>query len=97
DIRITYGADAQSDKEIALHTRSAYQVLVDLSMEVDVPPEHIAEHRTIAMKVIASEVAQVLPRLMSIHSGTERQTDSFTQVRYRNHYYWIDDRDIQSK
>jgi hypothetical protein len=97
DIRITYGADAQSDKEIALHTRSAYQVLVDLSMEVAVPPEHIAEHRTIGSMATAPEGSAVLPRLMNIHSGTERQTDSFTQVRYRNHWYWIDDRDINSK
>ena len=97
DIRITYGADAQSDKELALHTRSAYQVLVDLSMEVAVPPEHIAEHRTIGLPATAPEGSGVLPRLMNIHSGTERQTDSFTQVRYRNHWYWIDDRDMNSK
>jgi hypothetical protein len=97
DIRITYGADAQSDKEIALHTRSAYQVLVDLSMEVAVPPEHIAEHRTIAMKLVSSEGAQALPRLMTIQSGAERQRDVFTQVKYRDHFYWIDDRDLLSK
>jgi hypothetical protein len=34
---------------------------------------------------------------MSIQSGTERSADSFAQVRYRNHWYWIDDRDFISK
>jgi hypothetical protein len=97
DIRITYGADAQSDKEIALHTRSAYQVLVDLSMEVAVPPSHVAEHRTIGLTATAPEKTAPLPRLIAIRSSTERQTDSFVQVRYRGYWYWVDDRDLFSK
>jgi hypothetical protein len=97
DIRVTYGADAQSDREIALHTRSAYQVLVDLSMEVAVPPEHIAEHRTVGLASMASEGTTGPPRLIRIQSGTERQNDVFAQVKYRNHWYWVDDRDLSSK
>ena len=97
DVGITYGADAQSDKEIALHTRSAYQVLVDLSMQVAVPPEHVAEHRTIGLTATALEQTAPLPRLIAIRSTSERQADSFVQVKYRGYWYWIDDRDINSK
>jgi len=97
DIRVTYGADAQSDREIALHTRSAYQVLVDLSMQVAVPPEHIAERRTIALTAIEPEGAAALPPLITIHSNAERQTDPFVQVKYRGYWYWVDDRDLLSK
>ena len=97
DIRITYGADAQSDREIALHTRSAYQVLVDLSMEVAVPPVHIAEHRTIGLPATGAEGTAALPRLITIQSGAERQTDPFVQVKYRGYWFWVDDRDLLSK
>ena len=97
DIRVTYGADSQADNEIALHTRSAYQVLVDLSMEVAVPPEHIAEHRTIALKVKESEGPAAVPQIIAIQSGLQRQTDPFVQVKYRGYWYWIDDRDLLSK
>jgi len=97
DIRVTYGADAQSDREIALHTRSAYQVLVDLSMEVAVPPEHIAEHRTIGLPATRAEGTALLPRIITIHSNAERQTDPFVQVKYRGYWYWVDDRDLLSK
>jgi len=97
DIRITYGADVQSDREIALHTRSNYQVLVDLSMQVAVPPEHIAEHRTIALPVTEPEGPAALPRMITIHSGVERQADPFVQVKYRGYWYWVDDRDVLSK
>ena len=78
-------------------TRSAYQVLVDLSMEVAVPPEHIAEHRTIALKVKELEGPAAVPRIISIHSGAERQADPFVQVKYRGYWYWVDDRDLLSK
>ena len=97
DVRVTYGADAQSDREIALHTRSAYQVLIDLSMDVAVPPEHIAERRTIALPVAELERGAALPRLITIHSDTDRQTDPFVQVKYRGYWYWVDDRDLLSK
>ena len=97
DIRITYGADAQSDREIALHTRSAYQVLVDLSMQVAVPPEHITEHRTIGLTATDLEQTAPLPRLIAIRSSSDRQADSFVQVKYRGYWYWIDDQDLNSK
>jgi len=95
DIRITYGADAQSDDEIALHTRSAYQVLIALAGLVSVPPEHIAEQRTVVG--LAPETEPGLPPVATIHSGTERPADAFVQAKYRDHWYWVDDRDFRSK
>ena len=53
--KITYGADAQGDKEIALHTRSGFQVLNELAARASVPPEHVAEHRTVEEKVLGSD------------------------------------------
>ena len=93
DIRITYGADAQSDHEIALHTRSGYQVLVALAGLVSVPPQHVAEHRTIP----TPEETPGTSHVVTIHSGTERPTDVFVAARYRDHWYWMDDRDFLSK
>ena len=98
DIKITYGADMLNDKEIALHTRSGYQVLVELAWLVSVPPEHVTDHRTAGMTTSSSAVQPAaLAQVMSIRSGTERSADSFAQVRYRNHWYWIEDRDFVSK
>ena len=94
EIRITYGADMLSDKEIALHTRSGYQVLVELASQVAVPVEHVTEHRTYGQGPAAPEGTA---SLISIRSGTERPADTFAQVRYRDHWYWVDDRDLLSK
>jgi len=93
DIRVTYGADAQSDDEIALHTRSAYHVLVTLASLVSVPSEHVAEHRTMA----TLDEASGLRPLVTIRSGAERPADAFVHAKYRGNWYWVDDRDFRSK
>jgi hypothetical protein len=97
EVRITYGADVSSDNEIALHTRSGYQVLVELAWLVSVPPEHVADHRTLGTTAPSSGETAALTPIMSIQSGTERTAKAFTQIRYRDHWYWIDDRDLISK
>src|SRR5262245_22084721 len=98
DIRITYGADMLSDKEIALHTRSGYQVLIELASQVTVPVDHVAEHRTYGQApATLPEGTVALASLISVRSGTERPPDSFAQVRYRDHWYWVDDQDFRSK
>ena len=97
DVRIAYGADILSDDEIALHTRSGYQVLIELAWLVSVPPEHVSDHRTLGTKAPLSEETGTLRPIMSIQSGTEQTDKSFTQVKYRDHWYWIDDRDMASK
>ena len=97
NFKITYGADVRSDGEIALHTRSGFQVLIELAARASVPAEHMAEHRTVPEKSLDSGNEFLLPPLVSIHSGKERPSDSFTQVRYRDHWFWIDDQDFSSK
>jgi hypothetical protein len=35
--------------------------------------------------------------LIRIQSSSEKPGDAFISVRYRNTYFWIDDRDLMSK
>jgi hypothetical protein len=44
-----------------------------------------------------SPAGSEVPPLIRIHSASRRPTDSFAAVRYRGHWYWIDDRDMRSK
>lgn len=97
DVRITYGADAQADNEIALHTRSGYQVLIELASHVAVPPEHILERRTPGALPVPPEGTPRLPPFASIQSGTERPGETYAKVKYRDHWYWVDDQDFRSK
>lgn len=95
--KISYGADAEGDQEIALHTRSGYQVLIELATRASVPPTHVAEHRTSPDKPQDMDKEFILPPLVSIQSGKERPPDSFAQIKYRDHWFWINDQDFSSK
>jgi hypothetical protein len=97
EIHITYGADSQGDQEIALHTRSGYQVLIEIASLVTVPPEHVTEHRTYGSVLTTPQDTAELSQVAVIRSGAERPADSFAQVRYRGHWYWVDDRDFLTK
>lgn len=45
DFLITHGADADRDDVIAIHTRSAMQILGNVSSYISVPEEHVRDGR----------------------------------------------------
>jgi hypothetical protein len=96
DIRITYGATSTGDREIALQTRSGYQVLVEFASLVSVPSEHVVEHRTYGSGPAAPD-GTVIPPMAIIRSGAEQPADTFAQVKYRGRWYWIGDQDLHTK
>jgi hypothetical protein len=97
EVQVTYGADTHNENEIALLTRSGFQVMMELASLVSVPPEHVADHRTYAENLHQTDEKPALPPHMEIKSSVEEPTDVFAKVRYRDHWFWIDDRAFQSK
>ena len=90
DFTIVYGPMSGNPREIPLLTRSMLDVLGELSAGVDVPAEHLAEHR--AMPVKPGEKP-----LLRVHAGAGKPADAFIAVPYHGSWYWIDDRDLESK
>jgi len=92
---VKYGYLPESDDEIALITRSMLQLIIHLATQVEVPPEHIAEGRTIpTMETVDGDRAA---QLVKIHSSAEEPENAFVSIRYRDYWYSIDDRDFRSK
>jgi hypothetical protein len=96
EFKIVYGAVSGKDDVIAMQTRSGFQILNQLGSHVEVPPEHIAERRTYP-PIPAPGGDQALPPLIRIHAEKSRPADAFAAVKYRDYWYWIDDRDFRSK
>jgi hypothetical protein len=94
--RVVYGSIPRDDQEIALLTRSILDVLVDLSADIEVPAVHVKEKRVNPGfgETVAGEKVRPLIR---IQGSSEEPGDAFVSVRYRNSYFWIDDRDLGSK
>jgi hypothetical protein len=97
EFKVVYGAVAEGDDVIAIQTRSAFQILVELGADVEVPAQHAAEQRTYPPLPASAGEPEALPPLIRIQSGTARPTDAFAAIRYRDYWYWIDDRDFRSK
>jgi hypothetical protein len=91
EFRLIYGSVAANDREIAVTSRSLIRVLGMLATHADLPPEHVAEGRAMP------GVSEANRHAVRFYSGKEAPKDAFVAVRYRDHWFWIDDRDLTTK
>jgi len=97
EFRVVYGSLAEDNEELALLTRSILEIIVDLASYIEVPVVHVEEKRV--NPTMPEEMVQgtPVPPLIRIHSSSEKPGDAFVAVPYRDHWFWIDDRDLRSK
>src|SRR5262245_57809242 len=96
EIKLVFGATAANDKELAVLTRSILHLMQTMASQVEVPPEDLAQTRAVP----GWESAQDKPgamRLVRIQSSKRKPTDTFVAIDYRDHWFWIDDRDLKTK
>lgn len=94
EIRLVYGQLPTDDTELAVLTRSVMQMMVVLAAHAEVPDGDVEEGRATP----GWEDAQVEARhRFRIHCTKDRPKDAFVAVPYREHWFWIDDRDLPSK
>jgi hypothetical protein len=96
EFNVVYGARPVSNKEIAIQSRSMMQVLIDLSSYIEVPAGDIAEGR-VFVAPRNEEVDRLFPALLRVHSSEAAPKDAHVAVRYRDGWFYIDDRDHESK
>ncbi len=88
---IEYGVVAEKKKEIVMQTHSIMEMLSNISWYIEVPEEHIAEGRTL------STFQPEDPDLIHIRVADTRPSNAFQAIEYRGYWYYIDDRDVNSK
>ena len=77
-------------------TRSMLHIMAELATLVDVPDHHVAEGRTVsALSAIDREDKD--KQIINIRSGNEKPKNVYAVVKYKDHWFWIDDRDFKSK
>ncbi len=97
NVTVTYGLLPKGDAEIAMLSRSMLQIMILLATQVEVPAEHVEEGRTIPALDQGGAARADWTKLIDIRNGPEKPATAFTAVRYRDHWFWIDDRDFASK
>ena len=97
EIQVAYGLIPGSDREIAMITRSMLHIMIELAIQIDVPPQHVTEGQTIPSRVQIDSDKEKIGQLIKVHSSPKKPKNAFTAVQYEDHWFWIDKRDFKSK
>ena len=79
-------------------TRSMLEMLIDLAgSSVEVPAADVAEGRVTPTRAFDTDPEGGYVPMIRIHSSKQEPSGPFAAIPYRSHWFWIDDRDYQSK
>jgi hypothetical protein len=79
--------------ELAVNSRSMLQIMGAFASYLDVPEAHRQDRSAIP----GLDQAANAQRPVRIHSGLEMPKNAYAAVRYREHWFWIEESDWQTK
>jgi hypothetical protein len=97
ELQLVFGSLHRNRDQIALLTRSLQEILTELAAGVEVPERDLTEGRATLVPRPDAAAGSRDALLMRVRSGGEQPTDAHAAVRYRDRWFWIDDRDLDSK
>ena len=97
EFKVVFGAVPTNNKEIAMVTRSIFEVLLDIASTISVPETHVTEHRVSSTPEGDLGLHGTIAPLIKIKSSNERPSDAFVAIPFHGHWFSIDDRDPASK
>jgi hypothetical protein len=92
---LVYSPVLGATNELAVGSRSVLQVMMAFASYADVPESDVQEGR--AVPSLQSTNGPGRTDQVKIKCGAGKPADAFAAVHYRNHWFWIDDRDWRSK
>jgi hypothetical protein len=92
---LIYSPVRGADNELAVSSRSMLQIMQAFASYLDVPQEDLKAHRATPAFEDTDPAARQYP--VRIYSGKDKPADAFVAVRYRSHWFWIDDGDLKTK
>lgn len=94
---VIYAGAARGDTEIAMLSRSMTEIVLELSQGVEIPDIHVEEGRAIPSDLIRDDSGKIMDTRLHVHAQKDEPIDAQIKVYYRDHWFYIDDRDLQSK
>ncbi len=93
EFKVVFGTLPRDKNEIAFRTRSVYRILAFLALDVQAPECHLADGRA---PDLGDNTTLSEPHF-TVYSGCEMPKDCFAAVQYQGYWFWIDQRDFNSK
>jgi hypothetical protein len=90
---IVFGSAAKDATEIAVVTRSILAILADMSSYVRVPEAHTVEGRATP----GAPLDDGMQHPLAVHCSDVQPDDAYVTIQHRDLWYWIADRDLNSK
>jgi hypothetical protein len=97
EYRLVYGSTASDDREIAMLTRSMFDIIAELSQFVLIPEHHVKENRASPGAVDKADSYEEVRSRVFVKSDPEKPEDAFLAVKYRDYWFYIEDTDFRSK
>jgi hypothetical protein len=94
DFNAAYGAFQTANVDLAIQTRSFFHIMTEFASYVEPPAQHIAEERASSLPTISDGIEE---GSFSVKSGKQRPKDCYKAVRYRDHWFWLEDKDAKAK
>ncbi|MDJ0958800.1 MAG: hypothetical protein QNI91_18175 [Arenicellales bacterium] len=95
--KVAYGAIPSGKDEIAILTRSAIQIMMEIASYIEVPPQHLTDNLTRQTTAVETDIEAEITPLIRIKSGPEKPAATFAEVEYEDHWFWIEAGDFGSK
>lgn len=98
EYRIVYGIAPESNREVAIQTASVMRIMTSMAARVDVPDNDIIEKRaTPGFREAIGSSGNDERFVIKCSDRDWEPKDAYVAVKYRNRWFWIDDRDLLSK
>jgi len=92
---LSYSPVRGTETELAVNSRSLLQIMAAFASYLDLPEKHLKDHSGVpAFENSSSAPGSAKVR---IHSGKDKPSAAFAAVQYRDHWFWIEDSDWQTK
>jgi hypothetical protein len=95
ELTVVYGASPANDTQVAMVTRSVFDIMVQVSLAAEVPQKDIDEGRALPDSPLSHDPSY--KPLAQIRCSKSQPKDAAIMVRYRDLWFWVDDRDMKSK
>jgi hypothetical protein len=92
---LVYSPMRGAANELAVTSRSMLQIMGAFASYLDVPEEHLKDRSAVPAFENAAPDSRQNP--VRIHSGKAKPANAFAAVHYRDHWFWIEDGDWQTK
>ena len=89
--RVIYAPFKTDAATLAIQTRSVIQMLGAMAGFIDIPAEHAS------FTAPGHDLSTISRRPFQVHSGPDRPKQSFAEIKYKDHWFWIEDSDLLSK